>query len=266
MSFDGPEHDHELRGGTTDPTAAPVPDVGGAAPSRVQLKGLSFEEQTAALSPAPVQLQDAPKKAATPSWKLTTFNNKCPAVNYDHSKTSAEIQAMRGNKHLAGLALAKVKPEMSIGEYKLDGRWMADVTAGLNITSHSVYVPSEYTKGSKEYNVILAHEKDHVDIHERTVKKHGAAMKAAIESIARQSVWKQEIPWAQRSTAASWLERAVKGEIKTHRTACVTEMRSENKKLDARDYQKIWKVLGWTKDGKATAESTGEGEVTEDTE
>jgi len=65
--------------------------------------------------------------------------------------------------------------------------WIEKVTAVLGMPEQRVYIASDYQPGSCEYEAILAHERQHVEINRRTLHDHADGIRRALWDGIRQS-------------------------------------------------------------------------------
>ena len=164
---------------------------------------------------------------------------------YFHQYSTAQIEAMRhsgsfpAGMHNPGLTMAEHEFQTS---YKIGGTSRSG-QAGICIRVESiqvrfacrrmdVYLSSKYPKGSCVYQVVLAHENQHVAINTRVFKKYSALMKKALLS-------DRTIPTKANPMAVNSVEEG-KAFISTHIDALVKnvyekftqEAIAENAKID----------------------------------
>ncbi len=114
---------------------------------------------------------------------------------YFHNLTTAQIEQMRHMQfhnnlmHNPGVTMAE--NEIKI-DYKIGGKdhprrdgfyvWTDTVNVNFSYARMDVYVSSQYPLGSCPYNVILAHENQHVSINTRLLTKYKALIERALKA------------------------------------------------------------------------------------
>jgi len=107
-----------------------------------------------------------------------------PTPTMRHDVPTAEIgrissQTLEANTKIPGLTDTKFHLETTYhfrssrrwfkGGYEM---WLNDLTVHFGFTEMVVYVSSEYSEGSCQYQAVLAHEKEHVEAHRKTWMDH----------------------------------------------------------------------------------------------
>lgn len=64
---------------------------------------------------------------------------------------------------------------------------VSKVEATFGLQHHTIYIPREYRQGSCQYKVVMRHERAHVDVNRRMVRKYAAIMKNEVRSMLRQA-------------------------------------------------------------------------------
>ena len=112
---------------------------------------------------------------------------------YYHNMSTAQIESMRHaqfhNKmmHNPGLTLAEqeLKSDYQMGGMQRGRRaeycvWVESLALDFSYKRMDVYVSSQYSEGSCQYNVILGHENQHVAINNRTLQNYYSMMQKAL--------------------------------------------------------------------------------------
>lgn len=177
---------------------------------------------------------------------------------YHHELTTAQIEAMGGlkapsrNSQEPGLTVFDVQMAYQVGsEVRMHGKepmraWIKKLQVDFSLKVMEVYVSSQYPVGSCQYKAVLAHEKTHVAINQKTYRKYMAILKRELGRLALPTPAR---PWRVAS----------EGEVDARAGALIQPVLdrvqagfvAENKRLNARidtpaSYAKISrKCKGW---------------------
>jgi len=87
--------------------------------------------------------------------------------------------------------------------------WMTSLKVDMTPGQVVIYVPSDYAEGSCEAREILAHERQHEEIHRRLLDKAAADMRAALANANRLPAPGTPVPVADRNEAERRFEKNV---------------------------------------------------------
>jgi len=145
--------------------------------------------------------KSCPKMAKT----RVTVNLLNPPAKLQHANTITEINRLFGvraksvggglngwhapggkNSVIRGLTRAKLGASSKFRPYwvKSGGVYCytaKDLTVDFGYTEHAVFIPRIYAPSSCEYKVVYAHERTHVQINRKAMKKFGATLKVKLE-------------------------------------------------------------------------------------
>jgi len=180
-------------------------------------------------------------------------------IFHDHS--TAQITAMRHTHYPSGMHLHS--PGITVAEsemktdYQMEYRrregtslyllWATSVTVVFEYTKMDVYVSSQYGEGSCEYNQILAHEKQHVAINEKTLDQYKAMLASALKSSTR--IPSQAHPLTVRSVSEgkALVSQRVAGIVNPYFKRFRQSVQAANSKIDTlSNYRRIQeRCHGW---------------------
>jgi len=118
-----------------------------------------------------------------------------PTPIYDHSHSTAQIEAIsekegtHENYHIAGLTQSEFGLK-TLYEFDYSKKifqdnyllWVENLRIDFSYTTMAVYVSSQYPEGSCEYQAMLDHENQHVQIHRQIYEKYQKILQNALSS------------------------------------------------------------------------------------
>ncbi len=115
---------------------------------------------------------------------------------------------------------------------------LAEVIVTVEYHEMTVFVGSEYPKGSCEYEAILAHEKEHVAIHSDVLERYEGKLRDAIQGVLRS---KKTIFVHRKGEARSAYLVEFERQLQPVLTKMTAERRYRNGKIDTREsYRRVW--------------------------
>jgi len=164
---------------------------------------------------------------------------------YFHNVSTAQIESMRHaqfhNKmmHNPGLTLAEqeLKSDYQMGGMRR-GRtgeyciWVESLSLDFSYKRMDVYISSQYPEGSCQYNVILGHENQHVDINNRTLQIYYSMMRKALWNARSIPTKAKPLPVRSLSQGKAILTRRINGILNPLNERFKKAVRAENAKID----------------------------------
>ena len=204
----------------------------------------------------------SPKKAAKASLEL-----RAGEVGYVHDLDTAGIREVvndlqgyvAGPWHLPlGLTVADftLRYETSFYYRKAQGGGhcvaLAEARVSVGYDDITVYISSDYPEGSCEYQAILAHEQEHVEINRQVLKAHEDKLKHALRRLLRgKKVIYAHTKSEARAAYLNELRRQLDGAV----ARMAADRNRKNGSIDTQDsYRRVMAQCShWDRDGSASS-------------
>jgi len=176
-----------------------------------------------AAAPAPVRKPARGAVVRPSSLPLIELQGDFRGPRIIHDRTASEIEAIRTGKepkgwHNPGLTVSEhiMNTHYELGlEQDRPGApyraYLSKLIVEFGYTKLEVYVAREYAKGTCEYNQVLKHEMEHVNIHAATYRKYKRLLKGALEASGRLPTRKKPLYVKNPDQAQVQVDRLVKG-------------------------------------------------------
>lgn len=220
-------------------------------------KGTSFLMGVLAALPATVlPALDCPQDPSATLAPAIHLTSKPLKPRYFHDHSTAQIAAMRRQWYAARLTHT---PGLTMADNRLDSRlklqgmshgkngpvcaWVVSVNVDFSWTRMDVYISSKYPRGSCPYQVILAHENQHVAINTAAFEKYKALMLRALLSATDLPTKANPMMAPSMRQAKAILSSRVNGIVMPLYTEFKQELLAENAKIDTPENYKRTQAL-----------------------